>query len=268
MKGLSTLLLAVGALSVGVLIGVAFAARQRRGEHKSEPLTPDGPALEENAHWGVECTPERLRELVAEPGFYDIMRLSRIVNAMRFGQAALHFARNDDGPIGMRSRSSGFFFHGSMLFEGLQLIPQLRKAFGHQPEWERSFGVFGTDVEVLSLTAQGTVLHRIRNHVGAHVLPIVPERSLPKLDLPRFVLIRAHGPTVAAVHYELADEMALHYVLERPNSFSELLREFEAQGTQVTELLVRFMDAADVLIPHALASWNLEPQYLVSDDDG
>lgn len=260
--------LGTASVGIGVVIGASLSRWARSPDHRRQAsLAPSGPAVEQDAHWGIECSAERLQVLIREPGFHEVMRLARIVNAMRFGQAALYHARDDDGPVGIRSRSSGFFFHASILFEGLQLIPELRQMFGTHGDWERSFGTFGSDEDVRALVAQGTLLHRIRNHVGAHVLAIVPERSLPRLDMPRYVLVRAHGPAVGAVHYQLADEMALHYVLERPSSFSELLREFELQGSEVTALLMRFLDAADILIPRALGTWGLAVRFLATEDD-
>ncbi|WP_291990504.1 hypothetical protein, partial [Luteitalea sp.] len=135
-----------------------------------------------------------------------------------------------------------------MLFEALGLIPELRVHFGTHAHWTRSFGRFGSDDEVRARLAQGTDLHRLRNHVGFHVLGIVPERSLPTLELPDYVLASGLGTKQGHVYYDLGDMIALHYLLGSPKTFEAFMREFEARGSKVTELLLSFLEASDILL--------------------
>lgn len=224
-------------------------------------------ALDESSHWLLDCTRDRFLELITQPGFACLLRLARHVNALRFGQAALNHAQDDDGPIGLRSRPGAFFYHGGVLFEALQLVPELRVHFAANPHWERSFGRFGTDDEVRALYAQGTDLHRLRNHVGFHVLGIVPERSLPTLNLPDYVLARGIGRSVGKTYYELADTVALHYLLGAPEDFEAFIAAFEKRGAKVTALLVSFLEASDILLPRAFEALGIRPRIIPPPDD-
>jgi hypothetical protein len=196
------------------------------------------------------------------------MRLGRHVNALRFAQAAMVHAWNDDGPVGHRSRSASLFVYGSVLYEAFDLVPELRRWFEANPHWNRSFGRFGTDEAIREKIQQGSDLHRLRNHVGSHVLPMVPVRSLPRLDLPEYVLARCRGRTVGNMHYELADTMALHYVFDAPATFSQLLEEFDRRGSQLTALMQDFLEAADILIPRAFEAWGFRGRPTPAPDTG
>ena len=84
---------------------------------------------------------------------------------------------------------------------------------------------------------------------------MVPERSLPTLDLPDYVLVRGIGKEVGNLYYELADVIALHYLFDAPAAWSDLLKEFEARGAAITKVLLDFLEAADILIPRVLETW-------------
>lgn len=87
------------------------------------------------------------------------MRLARHVNALRFAQIALADAdEREDRPVSYRARPSAFIYTGSVLVEGLALIPELRTHFATNPHWRRSFGRFGSDEDVRALYAQGSDL--------------------------------------------------------------------------------------------------------------
>ena len=222
----------------------------------------------EDPHWVIEISRERLLALTKSEPFWSLMRLARHVNALRFGQAALFHANGDDGPIGRRARPSSFFYNGSVLFEALALVPELRKHHSTNPYWERSFGRFGSDAEVRALAAQGTDLHRLRNHVGFHVLDIVPERSLPSLDLPDYILASGHGFTQGQVYYDLADTIALHYLLGAPKSFDAFIAAFSDRGATITALLMDYLEASDIFLPRAFEALGLTIRIVDPDANG
>jgi hypothetical protein len=206
--------------------------------------------------WTIEFSRERLAEFAHDQSFHCLMRLARHVNALRFAQVALVHANNEgEVPIAFRARPSAFFYTGSVLYEALSIVPELREHFASNPHWERSFGRFGDDEAVRALTAKGSDLQRLRNHIGYHVLPMVTERSLPTLDLPDYVLVRGVGKQVGNLYYELADVIALHYLFDAPAAFSTLLEEFELRGEAITKLLLDFLAASDILIPRVLEQW-------------
>lgn len=222
--------------------------------------------------WHIECSPEVFPRVANRKDFQAIMRLARHVNALRFGQAALNQSRDDDGPAGRRARPGVFFYGGSVLFEALQLVPELRVHFGQHPQWGRSFGRFGQDGEVRARIAKGTLLHRLRNHVGFHVLGMVPELSLPKLTLPDYVIASGLGRRVGDIYYDLADLIPLHYLLGAPDTYDEFLKRFEAEAATVRDLILDFLNAADILLPHALRelglTLRLQPQQIERNGEG
>lgn len=234
-----------------------WAVHELEREAMSAPRSPDWTPP---ARWLVEIPFDRLEAIGNTESFWTLLRLARHVNAFRFGQGALYRAQDDDSPAGVRQRSAAFFFHGGVLYEALKMIPDLRVHFGANPHWDRSFGRYGTDEDVRAQYAQGTVLHRLRNHVSYHVLPMVPEKSWPRLALPQFVFVRAHGHSVGSLYYELADTVALHYVLGAPATYDGFLQSFKRVGGEITTKMLAFAEAADILIPRALQAWGLSPR--------
>jgi hypothetical protein len=205
-----------------------------------------------SSNWHIYCSPDRFEELRGNIAFHRLLDLARHVNALRFAQVALVHVGDSDEPSAARQRSSVFFYYGGILYEALQLIPLLREQFGTLEAWVAGFGGFGSDEDVRAMVAQGTDLHRLRNHLAFHVRPMVTTQSLPRLNLPNYDFATGTGRSVGAVYYNLSDTLAIHYLVGSPTDYDEFMRRFVDRASQVRDLALRYMQAADKLIPAAL----------------
>jgi hypothetical protein len=212
-----------------------------------------------DAEWVILCSREQFEPLRTDPAFHRLIDLARHVNALRLGQAALFVhGDDDDSPSASRQRSATFLYHAGILFEALDLIPQLRTHFGDLDFWESTFGVFGDDQAIAGLRAKGTDLQKLRNHASFHVLPIVAQRSLARLEMDEYVFASGRGRTVGDIYYNLADTVPIHYVVGAPREREKFLAEFERMATEVRDLVLKFLEAADRFIPRVLRRYGFK----------
>jgi hypothetical protein len=209
--------------------------------------------------WEILCSREQFEPLRDDEAFHRLIDLARHVNAIRFGQAALSLHReSEDSPSASRQRSATFLYHAGIIYEALGLIPKLRQHYGTLDFWEETFGVFGDDGAIAAIRAKGTDLQKLRNHASFHVLPMVAEKSLARLEMDEYVFASARGRTVGDIYYNLADTVPIHYVIGAPRERDRFMAEFERMATEIRDLVLKFLEAADRFIPRVLRQYGFK----------
>src|SRR5439155_24410692 len=83
-----------------------------------------------STHWHFEVNKARFNELKTEERFWQLVALSRGVNALRFVQTALlGHESGDDSLRAKRTRFNSFFFNCALLYEALLLVQRLGKHY-------------------------------------------------------------------------------------------------------------------------------------------
>ncbi|SRR6266700_318258 len=209
--------------------------------------------------WKIKIDKSRFDTLKSEERFCQLVALSRAVNAMRFVPSVLEAHREDDGsPKASRTKFNSFFFTYSLLYEALLLVQRLPKNFHQRPE----FLPLQQMLKDKTATAlKDSNLNPLRNKLVFHFDEVEVKSQLAKNAFtPVFAI--GEGDTNADVYLEIADACTLGTFsglrLSEPNAkeqFSELAK-------RVTDLAIRFMDAADDFINKMLLSdgWELEEE--------
>ena len=217
----------------------------RMGEKKQPP-----------SDWTIEIGKARFNELKSQERFWQLVALSRAVNALRFVQMPLrsHEAESDSLHA-TRTRFNSFFFTCSLLYEALKLAGRMRKHFHQTPEFDQLHRILK---DPAATKFKESNLNRIRNQLTFHFFEREVGAQLVKSDFnPRFVI--GQGDTNADVYYELADACALGafsgFQLSQPGA----VEQFATQAQIATDLAVRFVDAAENFLNATLKAdgWKL-----------
>jgi hypothetical protein len=206
--------------------------------------------------WTIEIDKPRFNELKSQERFWQLVALSRAVNALRFVQMPLrtHEAESDSLHA-TRTRFNSFFFTCSLLYEALHLAGRMRKHFHQTPEFDQLHKILK---DPAATKFKQTNLNPLRNQLTFHFFEDAVGAQLVKSDLaPRFVI--GQGDTNADVYYELADACALGAFsgcqLNQPGA----VEQFATQAQIATDLAVRFVDAAEDFLAKTLIAdgWQL-----------
>lgn len=86
--------------------------------------------------WTIEIDKTGFDKLKSDEKFWQLVALSRAVNALRFVQVALlAHSEESDSLHATRTRFNSFFFTCALLYEALRLVERMCKHFHQTPEF-------------------------------------------------------------------------------------------------------------------------------------
>jgi len=148
------------------------------------------------------------------------------------------------------------FFTCSLLYEALLLVQRLPKNFHQRPEFLPLHQILK---DKTATALKDSNLKPLRNQLAFHFDEGEVESQLAKNAFtPVFAI--GEGDTNADVYFELADACTLGTFSGLQLGQSDAKEQFGELAERVTDLAVRFMDAADSFINETLLSdgWKLE----------
>lgn len=194
----------------------------------------------------VEIDKAHFDELKTKEPFWQLVALSRAVNALRFVHTSLlGHCEEDDSPWAKRTRFNSFFFNCALLYEALLLVERLSKHYQDVSEFAELRQILrdraATELRHSSLAAVRNRLtfHFDESEVGAQLAQTT--------DMMR-TFASGQGNTNADVYYELADSCTLGAFLGSSLDESGAVNKLRERGTEVTDLAIRFMDSAEKFI--------------------
>lgn len=210
--------------------------------------------------WTIEIDKARFGKLKSDERFWQLVALSRAVNALRFVHVALlaHTEEESDSLHATRTRFNSFFFTCALLYEALLLVERMCKHFREAPEFVPLHEILK---DPIATELRNSNLNPLRNQLAFHFFEDEVGEQLNKSDVnPRFVI--GHGETNADVYYEIADVCALGAFSGLQLNQPEALEKFTKLAQTATDVAVRFVDAAETFIAKTLIAdgWDLREQ--------
>jgi hypothetical protein len=211
----------------------------------------------ENTAWDILCDPPTLEKLKKEEKFWQIIALARAVNALSFAHWSVLPFWEDRTLHGMRTRNNLFLFTCAALYEGLRLVEKkMNKTFHADPAFS------GLKAILKNQTARklrGMHLERARNHVAFHFLP---ESFGKMVNIPgesTCSFVAGLGTHRVQTYYAFADVLAIEFFVGRAAYNSEeFYKELDQLMLSTRQLAADFVNAAEHLIKHSLASWGFQ----------
>ncbi len=245
-------------LASSVGLGLGFRAK---GKLKTEipaksVMSPE--SIQPDTRWKIKIDKEAFDKLKIEESFWQIVALSRAVNSLRFDQTVLEPYHEDDSPAAVRVRYNSFIFGCALLYEVSKTVQFFGKHHRDLPEYKAMTAVINTHA---ALDLRDSNLGELRNklvfHFGYDEIGI----QLAKLKLEEPIFAIGKGDTNKQVYLELADLCVI-------NAFAGFAASEKEEDVQrmtelikkTTELLLQFVDAADLFIRAVLQStgWAFE----------
>lgn len=195
--------------------------------------------------WSVEIDAARFNKLKQEEGFWQLLALSRAVNALRFVHAALLGHESEsDSPRGQRTQMNSFLFNCALLYEALLLVERLCKHYRNFPDFAALHSILKDPV---ATELRNYSLAPVRNRLTFHFDEDEMGAQLAKPDMKPTAFSYGDGEANVDAFYGLADICAMRSFSAFPFS-KEGLNELMKRAETATQLSVRFMDAAEEFI--------------------
>ena len=219
-------------------------------------MTPE--SIQPDTRWKIRIDKEAFDKLKTDESFWQIVALARAVNSLRFVQTVLEPYHEDDSPAAVRVRHNSFFFACSLLYEVSKTVQHFGKHHRELQEYKAMMAVINTHAAVdLRDSNLGELRNKLVFHFGCDEIGV----QLAKLELEEPIFAIGKGGTNKQVYLELADLCVINAFAGFPLSEKkEDLQRMTELIKKTTELLLQFVDAADLFIRAVLQStgWAFE----------
>ncbi len=203
-------------------------------------------------HLEVYISNDDFNQLRSNPQLSSLLTLARVVNALNFCFRVLKDFSGDESPAGRRQHINAFLFSTGVLYGGLEITDTLTKHFGNRASFQAGFGSLLADSRTENLRTK--VLKPLRDKTVFHFDRDVATKTINSfnLDLPSYLFVTASGNKAGDIYYNLADEVAINFVLGEPTSEEEERRRLAEILSDTADVLKRFVEAANTLIADVL----------------
>jgi hypothetical protein len=213
--------------------------------------------MEKKKKWDISLKKESFEKYRKDPGFALLLTLARVVNSLYFCQVpAVNLDINDNSPSAHRQRINSFFFTCGVLYEGLKVANSVGEYFGRSKSFKELFIPLLKDKKTKRI--EKDVLSRFRNKIVFHFDKDVAPNILDILDFETYIFAAASGDRNGDVYYGLADEIAINYMIGNQESEEKERSIARIIMTEVTEVAISFIDAAEKLFAEVLRDMGWE----------
>jgi hypothetical protein len=204
--------------------------------------------------WEVYISKEDFERLRTDPRFVSLLPLARVTNALKFCFQVLIEQGIGDTPAATRQHINAFLFACGVLYEGLKIANTLGKQHSERTSFRNGFGKLLKSKDTKRLN--DTVLNAMRNKLVFHFDEDVAPSVLESLNLEQYAFATADGDKSGAVYYNLADEIAINFIVGAPGSKEEEDRIFRETLETIARVITNFVSSADSLIADVLKDLN------------
>lgn len=159
----------------------------------------------------ILITEERLRELQTDPLFLGILRLSRMVNSLRFAYVAAYQARGGQTPLRRRQAMNAFFLATAVMQETIDSLRQMSKDFRALASWQEFVVPILRDPTVKKLEEDS--MRDLRRKVVFHFDTKPLAIGVRDISLPEILLAESRGSQKKDMYYPLADEAVARFLV-------------------------------------------------------
>lgn len=208
--------------------------------------------------WDILCDPPLLEKIKKEEKFWQIIALSRAVNALSFAHWSVLPFWKERTLLGLRTRNNLFLYTCAALAESLLLVEKMFLNFNADPAFAEMKALLKTKT---ARKLRNMHLERVRNNVVFHFLPEAFGEmvNIPGESVCSFV--SGLGNERVQRYYNFADILAMEFFVGRAaNNSEQWYKDFKQLMIDTRQLTADFANAADSVIRHSLASWGFQIQ--------
>ncbi|MBS3915573.1 MAG: hypothetical protein KG003_13850 [Bacteroidetes bacterium] len=167
----------------------------------------------------IKIPQNQIKKLKDDPKFIIIIRLGRFINQLMFCvEAYLNFT-DDFSPKGLRQTQNALYFLSGVLYEAFRIIPEIGRIFPISFKKKEPFVRFFKDPYHQYL--KDHVLNKWRNGISFHVDSDPISKTLQTLNLPKYTFVSSTSDQWGDLHYALADDIALNFIIGDRHASSE-----------------------------------------------
>jgi hypothetical protein len=180
-----------------------------------------------------------------------------VLNQLQFCHQAYLDYSQESTPIAYRQSQNALLFANGVLFEALLFSKNLGQYFRNYKSFQKGFATFSPDRD-----STQPIVGEYRNRLSFHVdtEPIV--ESLKTLKVPKLYFLTASGSQRKEIYFQLADEIAINFVIGEHPSKEEEFEHYKKLLQNVMETTAKFVNYGYDLIWEYIERkrWVAEPR--------
>jgi hypothetical protein len=212
--------------------------------------TPDG-------DWQVYCDRQRFEACRMDNRFPYIVALARAVNSLKFVHSAMLHAGIGNSPEARRGRLNSYFFASAILYESLKLVRTMTQAFKQDKMfWD---GLHSILRDKAAQTIEKNYLNPVRNKAVFHFLPKFFAEMIRSATCDECIFASGRGKRREELYYPFADVITGGILMGFSSDTAEYYQALGNAMSDTSNLMVRFIDAAEFLIARYMKEWGFKP---------
>jgi hypothetical protein len=219
--------------------------------------TPEG-------DWQVACGQGRFEECQKDEKFAYIVALGRAVNSLNFVYSAMLCAGTGDSPDARRARLNSYLFASAILYEGLKLVRAMNQTFKQDEVFQE--GLHNILRDKVAQTIEQAHLNPARNRAVFHFLPEFFAEMIASASCEECLFVSAHGKRRRDLYYPFADVITAGILVGLSSDTEEFSVILGKAMSDTTDLMIRFIDGAELLIAYHINRWGFEAKEISPPD--
>jgi hypothetical protein len=216
--------------------------------------------IPENVVWQVYCDKNLFNQLSKDERFLGILNLSRITNAIYFCQISAISTSNEISPSNSRQNNNALLYANAILFEGIKCAKFLGKYYSDTEEYINGFSKLFNNNNFKIL--YNTYLKNLRNKLTFHFDIDAIRDAISDFSKMDYTFATGLGDSKAGSYFNMADEIALHYLIRGQNSTDEeLKKQLSNLLSLLGDVVTDFTNASEDLIAACLKDFGFKMKF-------
>ena len=215
----------------------------------------------DNKRWEVYCYKKEFDLLKNDEKFLNILKLSRITNAIYFCHISAIKTSKEKTPSNSRQIINSLIYANAILFEGVNCAKFLGKFYKDKTEYLNGFAKLFKSQKFRNL--YNKYLKNIRNKISFHFDISILGKTIADFDSNENIFATGLGEKRCDTYYNLADEIAIHYLIRESNiSDKDLKERFSTLLSDLEVIISDFIVSSDNLIAICIKEFGFKFRYI------
>jgi len=162
----------------------------------------------------------------------------------------------EDSPEAKRGRLNSYFFASALLYESFKLVRKMNRIFKQDQMFQQGVHAFLRDKA--ALTIEKTRLNPVRNRAVFHFFPEFFAEIIAGAACDECIFATGRGKRREELYYPFADVITAGILVGFSADTEEFYKLLGTAMSDTADLMVRFIDAAELLIARHVKEWGFE----------
>lgn len=211
-----------------------------------------------DSDWQVSCDRETFDACSKDERFRYVVSLARAVNSLKFVHSAMLQCGTGNSPESRRGRLNSYFFASAILYESIKLIRAMNQTFKNNQIFRDGLHSILRDPSAQKIEQE--YLNPARNNAVFHFLPEAFDKMIQSATCDECIFASGRGKRREELYYPFADTITGGILVGFSSDTEEFYETLGKAMSDTSDLMMRFIDMAELFIARHLKEWKFKEQ--------